>query len=358
MSRAKTFAAEPAEKEFYLQRFRNTCIVLHVDDAKNLRPAARVLAALASNPTMVLVVARRFAKTARPHRLSARALDGDPEALVPVVQSLLAHGRGDVLVPRGRPGAARLAFSRLLARRIGARKLVVVDERGALPGRRERRSFVSARSLARICRAGSQLGAWTVAELAELQAAVDGGLESVNLTTAAGLEAELFSYEGAGTLLTAHDYCSVGQLGVADFDEARRLLARGEREGFLLERSDDEKARLLLCAYGAWFGGGRLAGLASLATSGYSRRRLGEIAGLYTITKFKGEGVGVRIIDHLVEIARKKGLRALFACTSNERAAAFFERNGFVRRDPADLPPSKWDGRTGGKLPTVLWRDI
>jgi N-acetylglutamate synthase-like GNAT family acetyltransferase len=144
---------------------------------------------------------------------------------------------------------------------------------------------------------------------------------------------------------------------VEHFQDAERLLARGEREGFLLPRTEEEKHRLLLAGYGAWFGGTRLSGVCGLETEAYSRRRIGEVVGLYTITRFQGEGVGVRMVDHLVDVANEAGLRALFACTSNVRAAAFFERCGFERVSPDKVPSVKWFGRRG-ELPMVLWRDL
>jgi amino-acid N-acetyltransferase len=184
---------------------------------------------------------------------------------------------------------------------------------------------------------------------------VRAGLGSVNMVDAASLETELFTYEGAGTLLTAQDYCHVDTLGLDDFHEAARLLARGEREGYLLARDDEARARLLLCGYGAWFEGGRLAGVAGLETERYRRSRVGEVVGLYTITRFKGEGVGVRLIRHLAAEASAKGLRALFACTRNPRAAAFFERYGFEEVDPERAPAAKWRGRGNAERPRVYW---
>jgi amino-acid N-acetyltransferase len=219
------------------------------------------------------------------------------------------------------------------------------------------RSFINADSLARLARKRRRPSGWTRGELLELRATVLSGVDTINLTTAETLDAELFSYEGAGTLLTAREYCSVEPLRLDDFSQALTLLDRGEREGFLLPRTPEERARLLLSAYGAWFEGDRLAGLAGLETDAYQKERLAEIVGLYTITRFKGEGVGVRILDTLAEVAVERGCRALFACTSNLRAAAFFERHGFVHVDHDAVPSRKWKARRR-PLPEVFWRDF
>ena len=237
--------------------------------------------------------------------------------------------------------------------------MVVVDPRGGLQGRGGRRSFVSGGTLARLCGpAASAATGWTRGELRELLAGVRGGIESINLTTAEGLQSELLSYEGDGTLVTDHRYCTVGVLGIEHYREAHRLLERGERDGFLLKRSEEEKTRLLVTGYGAWFGATHLSGVASLEIASYRRARVGEVAGLYTITRFQGEGVGVRIIEHLVQVGRSRGLRALFACTSSPRAASFFDRNGFTEVAPSRVPDVKWKGRRGSARPVVLWRDL
>jgi N-acetylglutamate synthase-like GNAT family acetyltransferase len=64
------------------------------------------------------------------------------------------------------------------------------------------------------------------------------------------------------------------------------------------------------------------------------------------------------MIDHVVDVAKEAGLRALFACSSNARAVAFFERCGFEQVDPGRVPAAKWVGRRSDTMPVVLWRDI
>jgi N-acetylglutamate synthase-like GNAT family acetyltransferase len=349
---------EPAEKQFYLKDFRNRAILFHVEDARQLeRHAASTIADLIDNPTLVVVVARRFPRKRRGLRISRRDFQKRPGALVPLSECLMEEGRGQVYWPRGLTGARALAYSRQLAVRLGIEKLVIVDERGGLDAGSGTRSFVHAAALARVCRAEEDLGDWGNAELHQILAAVKSGIAAVNLTTAEGVGEELFTYQGSGTLVTEEEYCTVDSLGVQHFHEAGRLLARGEKEGFLLPRDKEQKHRLLLAGYGAWFSGERLAGVCGLETEAYRRRRVGEIVGLYTISRFQGEGVGVRMIDHVVAAARDEKLRALFACSTNERAVAFFERCGFKQVDPSRVPPAKWADRPG-ELPVVLWRDL
>ena len=84
--------------------------------------------------------------------------------------------------------------------------------------------------------------------------------------------------------------------------------------------------------------------MCSLQTERYTNARAGEIVGLYTITRFKGEGVGVKLIDCMKAVGRERGLAYLFACTTQERVGQFFERQGFRAIPQAEAPPAKWVG--------------
>src|SRR5205823_11470640 len=124
--------------------------------------------------------------------------------------------------------------------------------------------------------------------------ALDAGIEAVNLCRPEGVAEELFTYTGSGTLFTRGDYCHVAPLGIDDFAQAERLLERGQREGLLKHRTAEEIAQVLAAGVGASLSAHHLAGVAGLVTLPYARERAGEIVGLYTITRFKGEGIGER----------------------------------------------------------------
>jgi amino-acid N-acetyltransferase len=87
-----------------------------------------------------------------------------------------------------------------------------------------------------------------------------------------------------------------------------------------------------------------LAGVCSLQTERYEKERAGEIVGLYTITRFKGEGVGVKLVDCMKTVGRERGLAYLFACTTQERVGQFFERQGFRQIEQEEAPDAKWIG--------------
>src|SRR5204862_2332881 len=102
--------------------------------------------------------------------------------------------------------------------------------------------------------------------------------------------------------------------------------------------SPDEIAGVLAVGFGATVCDRHLAGIAGLLTAPYAAERAGEIVGLYTITRLKGEGIGERLVSRLLAEAAKRGLAYVFACAVDERAMEFFSRRGFTRVAFGDVP--------------------
>jgi amino-acid N-acetyltransferase len=154
----------------------------------------------------------------------------------------------------------------------------------------------------------------------------------------------LFTYEGCGTVFTLTDYCQVERLGIDDFHEVEKLLERGEREGYLMARTPVEIGQLLLHGYGARLGTvtGGLAGFCALLP--YPEENAAEMVGLYTITRFQGEGIGGRLVATMIGEGKQRGWSYLFATTTQEGAQRLFERHEFRRVTPEDVPAAKWQG--------------
>src|SRR5262249_20504262 len=184
--------------------------------------------------------------------------------------------------------------------------------------------------------------------------ALEGGVASVTLCPLPGLARELFTYEGCGTLFTLTDYCSVERLGIDDFYEVEKLLQRGEREGYLKGRTPQEITKLLLHGYGARLGAasGELAGFCALLP--YPMENVGEVTGLYTITRFQGEGIGGKLIATMVSEGTQDGFTYLFACTTQEGAQRLFERHGFCQVTPEDVPATKWRGYEAARKQQIV----
>ena len=167
------------------------------------------------------------------------------------------------------------------------------------------------------------------------------GVPNINVCSGEGLDAELFSYAGVGTLFTRERYIHVRRLTIDDFDAAANLIARGVEEGYLAPRSEAQVDRVLAGGFGAFVEERHLAGLGSLLPLGAGA---GEVSALYTLTRFLGEGVGPHLVEFACQRARELGYAAVFACTTSDRVSAFFARNGFEPVASDELPAERWEG--------------
>jgi amino-acid N-acetyltransferase len=379
--RTRRTAQPYGEKEFYLEEFRGRSVLIAVAPAAvaaraPLKSLAAAVTALVRNDTPVVIwwphvaaySARRLlaalgrGPAPRPARTKRRRRRhvGSPLLRVPAagvelpqqgeqlrsaLWSRLREGGLCVLAVGGFTTFPRQPMDLALALRVP--KVVLVDPRGGLEAGGTRLSFVDENVLETVLQRGQAEWAGLGdrrALLVAVRGALEGGVEQVNLCPPDGVADELFTYAGSGTLFTKGDYTRVGRLALDQFEQAERLLERGHREGALKLRSSDEVAQLLGAGFGATVCGRHLAGVAGLLTTPYAAERAGEIVGLYTINRFKGEGLGDRLVARIVEEAATLGLDYVFACTVDERAQQFFERQGFTRVPPDAVPAAKWVG--------------
>lgn len=375
------------EKQFYLDEFRGHTLLFAVPADALVREAdyerlAAVTRALLTNDTRVLIVAscadgdrgeqvlrrlqrrlgplvfrdetmplfpQRGARASAFNQLSSDAFT-TPAAATSVlvgIWSTLRRGPLFVGVVAGASRAAATTFAQELGARLRVHKLILIESEGGVTGSDGKPlSFMDEKMLETLLATGQAewAGLGTRREtFTAIRAALLGGVASVNLCSLAGVARELFTYEGSGTLFTLQDYCTVQHLGIDDFEEVERLIERGQREGMLKLRTAEEVAAMLVNGYGATIGARHLAGVCALTTGPYSAERAGEIVGLYTMTRFKGEGVGPRLVARVLADARAAGLAYVFACTTEKRAEGFFERQGFRRVGPEQVPVAKWN---------------
>lgn len=191
--------------------------------------------------------------------------------------------------------------------------------------------------------------------------ALRGGAYSVNLCRAEDLEAELFTFDGAGTLMTLGGYLALAALRVDDLPAVEALVAQGVRDGVLKPRSRSEIARIAAGGLGARvIRTGHLAGVVGLETDRYSGLDVAEVSGLITVSEFSGAGAGGLLVQGLLAQAAELGLRAVFAVTVSDNAAEFFLGRGFTEVGRDDVPAAKWTGydpvRRG--LTRCFWHDV
>ena len=366
------------EKDFYLEEFRGRSVLIAlapevVAARADMSALAGAVADLVRHQTRVLIWwpspapgterrllaafgrARALLRRRRPGgrraaplvRVDAKTLGtrGGDDELRATLWNEMRHGNLCVLAVRGSVEFPEPAAHLAAALRIT--KLILLEPHGGLEAGASHMSFVDEHQLETLLHEGeaewSGLG-HRRALLRAVREALAAGVESVNLCGPEGVAEELFSYVGSGTLFTRGDYLTVAPLGIEEFSQAERLLERGQREGMLKFRTPEEIAGVLASGFGATICGRHLAGVAGLLTSPYADARAGEIVGLYTITRFKGEGIGERLVARVLAEAETRGLDYVFACAVDQHAQQFFERLGFARVPTTAVPPAKWDG--------------
>ncbi len=326
------------ERLFYLEEFHGRTLAITALEGAvteaNVAAVRGVVDTLLANDTHVVLLLPSDAPS---------LLVTDAEVVAPTVEPFLpatwraARGARAVWVPLDEQPI--LPAVRRLVGQLHAFKLVILDPGGGLaPAHENTSSFVDLATL----RDHLRRGAGPRDELLrEVESALSDG-ETVNLCTADGLDAELFSYTGSGTLFTARRYVAVRRLGIDDLDAASSLIARGIEEGFLQPRAERDLDLVLTQAFGAFIDDRHLAGIGALRL--YPGESAGELVSLYTLTRFQGEGIGRHLIKRIAEEATELSLSSLYACTTRDPAARYFVREGFREIDAAEMPAAKWAG--------------
>jgi amino-acid N-acetyltransferase len=329
-----------SEKGFYLTEFRGRTLAIAVraEDLRRSEPLEALLEELAANTTRVVLLTTEGGVVEELTR-GAAVVASEPR-LEGEVWRALSRADHVGVVCEGGEGFGRSC--REIVLRLALSKLVWVDEAGGLC--REdgsRRSFVDLEELRRLLRnRGSREHPARLALLREIEMALSAGVRAVNLSTLEGLADELFTYAGSGTLFTRERYVVVRRLGLEDYDAAADLIARGVAEGYLVPRTPEEIEQVFVSGFGAFVEGRHLAGIGALLE--HPGAGAAEIASLYTLTRFLGEGVGSHLVQFALEHARGRGFGFAFACTTSERVVSFFEREGFRLVGAEEIPAEKW----------------
>jgi len=337
-----------SERDFYLTEFRgrHIGIVLPATGGDPFEQLSGTLEALAVNGTGVVL----FASSRAPwisRETGAIRPDLEPAWAGRVWRSIA--DRGHAVVELAEDDWA--TQSAAAAIQLGLMKAVWIRKSGAMLDPDGQRISVVALDSTALAEMGQNDRAAQDLPLETIRRMLVGGIASVSVCRLDDLDAELFSYAGAGTFFSRERYTEVRSLTLEDFHLAANLLKQGETEGYLAVRDADAIERLLGHGFGVFVEGRYLAGFCALLP--YADSAVGEIAGLYTVTRFAGEGVGGQLVRHALEEAGRSGLHSVFACTTSERVEGFFLRNGFARIERTEVPASKWDHYPSDRMKRV-----
>lgn len=175
-----------------------------------------------------------------------------------------------------------------------------------------------------------------------VQAVVDAGdlgidrCHLVSYQSDGALLQELFTRDGAGTLITQEHY---EQLHTATIDDVGGILAiiePLEERGVLLKRSrellENEIEHFTILVRDGMV-------IACAALYPYLDQRSGEIACVATHPDYRGADRAERLLASLEATARQQGLSSVFVLTT--QTSHWFQEQGYVECAVADLPPAK-----------------
>lgn len=153
----------------------------------------------------------------------------------------------------------------------------------------------------------------------------------------AALLSELFSNEGAGTMVYADSYRVIRPLREDDIVELLGMIGRSVRNACLVPR-DYAEIEKNLTNYSVMDIDGNVVGSVALLT--YPGSDTAELACLYVKQSHEGMGYGAELVRHAEQRAREHGVASVFALTN--RAAGFFQnRLGYSELPVAAIPAQR-----------------
>lgn len=337
-----------SEREFYLAEFRGRSIGIAwpAEEPPSEQPLAGVIDELTSHGTRVILLSP-LDDVFRAGGVKAPIEAGTASFAPALWRDLRERGRGGVRVPPDRfaEECRRLALTLRLAKVVWIRSAPPVE-------RIEGAGRISVLDLGHLepllgqasdrdaALTGHRVRPGCAGMLAAVRDMIEGGVPSVNVCAAEDLARELFTYAGAGTFFTRDRYAEVRPLAIDDYDLANDLIERGEADGYLAPRDQAARDAVLAHGVGVFIEGRYLAGVGAILP--HPSANAAELASLYALTRYVGEGAGGQIVRYAIDQSRAAGLDYLFSCTTSSRVEAFFEREGFRRVGPEDVPPEKW----------------
>ncbi|MFK8028192.1 MAG: amino-acid N-acetyltransferase [Gammaproteobacteria bacterium] len=147
---------------------------------------------------------------------------------------------------------------------------------------------------------------------------------------------ELYSHDGAGTLITAEHYNDIRPATVEDVGGIISLISPLEAQQVLVPRTH-EQIELEIHNYDVIERDGFV--IACGALHPIKQKMLGEIACLAVHPDFQNEGHGKRLLKHLEQKAWSLGFNSVFVLTT--KALHWFRENGYRKSSIQELPISK-----------------
>ena len=163
---------------------------------------------------------------------------------------------------------------------------------------------------------------------------------------------EAFSNLGSGTMVYSNRYGGIRAMSQNDISDVLRIMRPFVEKGILLPRSETqlEDALADFVVYEVDNS------VHACAAMHEYPERMAEIAGIAVDEQFNHLGIGPKLVDFLCERGRRAGLSSVFALTT--QTADWFQKLGFVEKDPAALPEGKRQSYNHERRSRVFVKDL
>ncbi|KAM0833448.1 hypothetical protein ACQ4PT_064255 [Festuca glaucescens] len=178
-----------------------------------------------------------------------------------------------------------------------------------------------------------------LSELAAAAYVCHGGVQRVHIidgTVDGSLLLELFTRDGAGTMIARDVYEGTRMATEEDLHGIRKLIHPLEESGVLVRRTDKELLEALHSFYVVERDGSIIA---CAALFPFPEDESGEVAAIAVSEECRGRGLGDKLLDYVEKEALSRGLRKLFLLTT--RTADWFVRRGFSACSIESIPEQR-----------------
>jgi amino-acid N-acetyltransferase len=266
---------------------------------------------------------------------------------VPLLQSLLERDIVPVVPPLGFDGEGHTyrlnsdAVAADVALALRAVKLIALGPHAGVEMATEAVRQVSITEAELLLKKhGTVLAARVRSKLTQAVRAARGGVPRVHIIDGRveeGLLAEVFSYQGIGTLVYANEYQSVRPAQKKDVRAIHGLIQQGVRNDELLQRTRAEIERQISDYF--VFEVDR-SPVGCVALHFYPDSQQAELACLFVAGQFENQGIGGKLAQYAETVARAFGAEQLF-CLSTQAFNFFVQKAGYRPGTADDLPPDR-----------------
>ncbi len=159
---------------------------------------------------------------------------------------------------------------------------------------------------------------------------LDGSVNEALLT-------EIFSHEGFGTMVYSNEYQQIRRIFKKDVRAVMSLIRQSVRNEELVRRT---RAEILEKIEDYWLLEIDRTPVACVALHVFPADGAGELACLYVSNAHENQGYGRKLMAFVENLAREKGLRRLFAL-STQAFNYLQQKGGFSETSPVDLPAER-----------------